>query len=147
MNVLALLHEQEVSLLDIIYGALEEKSIDLRVLTFKKPFENECSQREEILSSIKESNVVVYFASKENRQNICLDLALREAARLNIKVICITIEGEQPNIAFEQLGDFLIPSIEALPDAILGNIQEWQSADGSLRDDRPFKRYKCGAKE
>jgi hypothetical protein len=147
MKVLALLHVDEVSLLELVYEALEEKRIQLQTLIFSAPFEGRCAQREEIIGLIAAVDVLVYFASKANGNNTCLDVALREAARLNKKVICIALEGGAIGLGFEQMGDCLISSVQSLPDAVLADALEWQDADGSLREDRPFKRYKCGAKE
>lgn len=147
MKALILLNESEKNQLQPINVALEGLDVIKEILIFKPPFEHKCSQIEEIKKLLPPNDAIVYFASLENEKNICLDLALSEAARLDKKVICIWLDEKAIiNNSFEGLGDCLISSISKLPEAIAGKNLEWQNTDGTLRNDRPFKRYKCGAK-
>ncbi|EOZ4779889.1 hypothetical protein [Pseudomonas aeruginosa] len=148
MKVLAVLNKSELALVGEIEKALSGMEYSLDILEFKKPYNFECVQREEIASRLAGSDVLVYFGSRENEGNKCIDGALVEAARLNVKVICIWLDaGAELAAGFESLGDALISDISALSGAITQQQQEWQNSDGTLRDDRPFKRYKCGNKK
>ncbi|WP_139092946.1 MULTISPECIES: hypothetical protein [unclassified Pseudomonas] len=148
MNVLALLNKSELALVGEIEQVLSDSACNIDILELAKPFDSECTQREEIISRLTDAKVLVYFGSRENEGNKCIDLALIEAARLNIKVICISLDqGAEIASGFEQLGDVLIPNIAALPEAIAEQPREWQNGDGTMREDRPFKRYKCGNKK
>lgn len=145
MKVLVFLNDGEAGQIQRVEDVLSGKNFEIGHFFFESPFERECGQAEEIRRRVSEVEVVVYFASVENERNRCLEVALREAARINVKVICIWL-GDQVRISseFEGLGDCLVSDIGRLPDAIVGVDLDWENSDGSLKEDRPFKRYKCG---
>lgn len=148
MNVLAALNKNEINYIGKIEEVLSGSRFNLEVLEFNGRVSVECSQQKEIASRLAGVDVLVYFGSAENENNKCIDYALSEAARINVKVICIWLDQNASlSAGFENLGDVLIRDLANLPNAITQTHQDWQNGDGSLRDDRPFKRYKCGNKK
>lgn len=148
MKAFLLINKSESSKIEIAKDILNKKNISLDILIFEPPYTEDCHQLDDIKSKIIETDAVVYFASHENENNRCLDGALVEAARLDKKVICIWLdETAKLNPGFEGLGDCLISNIEQLPEALTGQIKDWENSDGTLKQDRPFKRYKCGSKQ
>jgi len=148
MKALLLVNKSENTKVEIARDILNEQNLALEIIIFAPPFTEHCSQSEEIKNRIIETDAVVYFASHENENNRCLDGALIEAARLDKKVICIWLdETAKLNPSFEGLGDCLISNIQQLPEALTGQIKDWENSDGTLKQDRPFKRYKCGSKQ
>lgn len=148
MKVLVLLNSDENHLLDQVYSSLQENDIDLETFMMDPPNSAFCLKQDEILAAVQLVDVVVYFASRWNKNNVCLNVALQESARLNKKIVCISLDEHiEIGSGFEQLGDSLINSIADLPAAIADDAYDWRNADGSSREDRPFKRYKCGEKK
>ncbi|WDY56234.1 hypothetical protein [Pseudomonas sp. PSKL.D1] len=146
MNVLLLIHGSEEYLIGDVYDALQEQSIDLQVVRYQLPYQGICSQQSEIFAQLANSDVLAYFSSAGNNQNSCLALAIREAARLNVKIVCIGSEDEeQLGDGFSGFGDCIVPVLADLPSVIIES-----NGDGLAEGARKtiqIKRFKCGNKE
>lgn len=146
MKALVLLNAREESRMDSVRSVMADQPVGFDILVFDPPFNVRCSQQDEIIQLVDVADVIIYFASIDSEENVCLDIALTEAARTNTKVICICDdEGVVPGATFERFGDVLVGGVSELAGVVLGAAvsDDWVNPDGSLRDDRPFKRYKC----
>lgn len=148
MKVLAYLNGRELGLAKEIALALNSIPHELDVLEKLDSNSGVCNQSEAIQARLKGIEVLIYFASKENDGDSCIDFALAQAARFNIRVICIWLDKDAIiSGGFEKFGDSLVSGVSGLEQAVLGEKAEWESAGNETIGVKAFKRYKCGAKE
>ncbi|WP_146230404.1 hypothetical protein [Pseudomonas soli] len=146
MKVLGLFHIHENVYLDLVRDKVGAVGGDINIVQFTYPNTEFCSNLQEVIAGVEWADVVVYFYNEDNSVNTCLIGALREATRLNRKVICIQLEDGVVGQGFEAIGDCLVNSIEGLEDALSNYGGVWESHDGDERKVQ-LKRFKCGSKE